>query len=70
MIIFHREWLMVMSGRNIIPHHVASKLPAAVRRARILNLSPAYIININTDHVETFKSALDIFLSQIMDQPT
>ena len=41
-----------------------------VKGARIFNLLPASIRNMNTEHVETFKSALDIFLSQVPDQPT
>ena len=54
--------------------------PATVRRAReaslaskgakIFNLLPAYIRNINSENVETFKKELDSFLSLVPDQPT
>ena len=41
-----------------------------VKGARIFNSIPAYIRNINSDNIDTFKSNLDTFLSTIPDQPT
>ena len=67
-------------GRTIVPKTVVNSAPAAVRRARemtlgvrgaqLLNLLPANIRSMNTDHVDTFKNHLDVFLSCIPDQPT
>ena len=67
-------------GRTIIPNQVVGSAPAAVRRAResslgvkgakLFNLLPSSIRNINTDHIDTFKSAIDNFLGQIPDQPS
>ena len=54
--------------------------PAAVRKARecslgvkgakIFNILPASIRNLNSDHVDSFKNNLDEYLSQVPDQPT
>ena len=67
-------------GRRIIPNTIVRTAPATVRKAReqtlgvrganIFNLSPDNIRNMNTDHVDTFKNHLDIFLASIPDQPT
>ena len=70
----------VRRGRTITPCQIVSSAPAAVRRARecslsvkgarIFNLLPASIRNLNSNHVDTFKGALDTFLEQVPDQPT
>ena len=62
-------------GRLVNPNRALSSGPATVRRAReaslaskgakIFNLLPAYIRNINSENVETFKKELDSFLSPI-----
>ena len=67
-------------GRTIVPKTVVKSAPAAVRKARemtlgvrgaqLFNLLPANIRNMNTDHVDTFKNHLDVFISSIPDQPT
>ena len=67
-------------GRLATPHYTGAKVPAMVRKAReaslasegakIFNLLPAYIRNINSDNVETFKNELDSFLRLVPDQPT
>ena len=67
-------------GRSIIPKTIVKSAPLSVRRAResslavkgakIFNLLPVSIRNMNTDHIETFKSNLDSFLNQVPDQPT
>ena len=36
----------------------------------MFNLLPDYIRNINSDKIEHFKVALDMFLSCVPDQPT
>ena len=60
-------------GRSVIPRPVVRDSPSAVRQAResslsvkgakLFNLLPDCIRNINTDHVDTFKTNLDAFLS-------
>ena len=67
-------------GRLIIPNQIVSSAPALVRRAReaslsvkgakIFNLLPAYIRNIDSENVDTFKRELDLFLSLVPDQPS
>ena len=67
-------------GRCIIPKTISKTAPAVVKRARessiavkgakLFNLLPVTIRNLNSDHVETFKCNLDAFLSQVPDQPT
>ena len=67
-------------GRTIVPHQVVAKAPAAVRRAResslsvkgarIFNLLPVTIRNIDSENIQTFKTELDKFLSLVQDQPT
>ena len=67
-------------GRLVTPCYTGAKVPAMVRKAReasltskgakIFNLLPAYIRNINSDNVDTFKKELDSFLRLVPDQPT
>ena len=67
-------------GRTIIPNTVVRAAPASVRQARekslgvrgarIFNLLPDSIRNINSGHVDYFKNHLDVFLLSIPDQPT
>ena len=67
-------------GRTVVPHQVDPSAPAVVRRAResslsvkgarIFNLLPVTLRNIDCDNVENFKSELDKFLSLVPDQPT
>ena len=67
-------------GRTIIPNTVVRAAPASVRQARekslgvrgarMFNLLPDSIRNINTSHVDYFKNHLDVFLASIPDQPT
>ena len=42
----------------------------SVKGAKLFNLLPDCIRNINTDHVDTFKTNLDAFLSEVPDQLT
>ena len=65
-------------GRMIIPNTVVNSSPAVVRNAResslgvkgarIFNLLPAGLRNLDTDNVDIFKDNLDAFL--MPDQPT
>ena len=67
-------------GRTVIPHPVDPRALAAVRGAResslsvkgarIFNLLPVTVRNIDSDNVEYFKSELDPFFSLVPDQPT
>ena len=67
-------------GRTALPHDVVGSSPASVRRAResslgvkgarIFNLLPADIRNVDSNDVEVFKKELDTFLEKIPDQPT
>ena len=67
-------------GRTIVPSSVLRNSPAAVRKAResslgvkgarIFNLLPASLRDLNSKHVDTFKSNLDAYLSKVPDQPT
>ena len=64
----------------IIPNTVVNSSPAVVRNAResslgvkgarIFNLLPAGLRNLDTDNVDIFKDNLDAFLSTVPDQPT
>ena len=64
----------------VIPKQVVRNCPAAVRRARenslavkgalMFNLLPENLRTMNTEHIDTFKNHLDVFLSSIPDQPT
>ena len=59
---------------------VVARAPAMVRRAResslgfkganIFNILPGHIRILNSEHVDTFKTELDTFLSLVPDQPT
>ena len=67
-------------GRMVIPKSVNWKSPASVRNAKqnslgvrgalIFNLLPESIRTMNTQHIDTFKNHLDVFLASIPDQPT
>ena len=67
-------------GRAALPHDVVSSSPAPVKKAResslgvkgarIFNLLPAELRNIDSHSVDLFKTQLDIFLKSIPDQPT
>ena len=67
-------------ARTITPKPVVRAAPAPVRNARerslgvrgakLFNLLPEHIRNLNTEHVDYFKNHLDVFLSSIPDQPT
>ena len=64
----------------VIPKQVNRSCSAAVRRARensiavkgaqMFNLLPENIRTMNSEHIDLFKNHLDIFLSNIPDQPT
>ena len=67
-------------GRHIIPQTVNRSAPVLVRnvRERSIGVRGAHLFNLlldsirtmNTEHVEMFKTHLDIFLESIPDQPT
>ena len=65
-------------GRHIIPKTVNRSAPVlnarerslGVRGAHLFNLLPDSIRTMNTEHVEMYKTHLDIFLESIPDQPT
>ena len=67
-------------GRTALPHDVSQSSCASVKRAResslgakgakMFNLLPSSIRNINSVNVDVFKTALDEFLSKVPDQPT
>ena len=67
-------------GRYAIPNQVVRAAPSVVQRARerslgvkgakLFNLLPDNLRSMNSQHIETFKNHLDIFLSSIPDQPT
>ena len=67
-------------GRTVVPHQVDPRSPAPVRRARessltvkgarIFNLLPVTLRNMDSDNIDIFKSELDTFLSLVPDQPT
>ena len=67
-------------GRECEVAEIVGSAPIAVRRARenslsvkgakIFNLLPAHIRNINGQKVDQFKRKLDAFLQLIPDQPT
>ena len=68
------------TGRKIVIKSVNRKSPAVIRKARestlavrgaqVFNLLPDNIRTMNSEHVDFFKNHLDIFLSNIPDQPT
>ena len=67
-------------GRTIVPNPIVRSAPAIVRNAReqslgvrgaqLFNLLPETIRSMNTEHVDTFKNHLDVFLASVPDQPT
>ena len=66
-------------GRTAIPSEIVKNSPALVKKARessigvkgarIFNLLPLELRNMNSENVETFKKNLDTFLN-LPDQPT
>ena len=67
-------------GRTALPRAVVQSSSSLVRQAReasigvkgarIFNLLPASVRNMDSDNVDMFKKCLDSFLSQVPDQPT
>ena len=67
-------------GRTALPRNVVQSSSSIVRKARessigvkgarIFNLLPAHIRNVNADNVDSFKKSLDSFITNIPDQPT
>ena len=67
-------------GRTALPNNVlvsssslvkkARESSMGVKGARIFNLLPADIRNIDSENVDIFKKSLDDFLCQVPDQPT
>ena len=67
-------------GRLALPKNVVQASSPLVRKAResslgvkgarIYNLLPSHIRNINSENVAQFKQKLDVFLSEAPDQPT
>ena len=67
-------------GRSIVPNPIVKSAPTLVRNARerslgvkgaqIFNLLPDSLRGMNTEHVDSFKNHLDVFLDSIPDQPT
>ena len=70
----------VRTGRKAVPAAVVQTTAAKVRRARentvgvkgarLFNLMPVSLRNSNHGDIEMFKNHLDIYLSNIPDQPT
>ena len=66
-------------GRTAIPSDIVKNSPALVKKARessigvkgarIFNLLPLELRNMNCENVETFKKNLDNFLLNVPDQP-
>ena len=59
---------VVMSSSSLVKK--ARESSVGVKGARIFNLLPAEIRNIEADNVDKFKKSLDDFLCQVPDQPT
>ena len=67
-------------GRSALPRQIVATSSSLVKKARessigvkgakIFNLLPVEVRNINSDNADLFKSELDLFLSNIPDQPT
>jgi hypothetical protein len=67
-------------GRLALPKNIVQSSSSLVKKAResslgvkgakIFNLLPPTIRNINSDNVDHFKKELDTFLSEVPDQPT
>jgi hypothetical protein len=55
---------------KLIPVNVLFQINISFRIARIFNLLPSHIRNVNADNVDSFKKSLDSFLTNIPDQPT
>ena len=72
--------LLGRKGRSIILNTVVRTAPSLVINARertlgdkgaqMFNILPDQLRCMNTDHIDTFKNHLDVFLSSIPDQPT
>ena len=64
-------------GRTALPHNIVSTSPSSVKKARecslgvkgakMFNLIPVEIRNIDSNNVEAFKAALDTFLERVPD---
>ena len=70
-------------GRFLVPRHINANTPSQIRRAteaslavkgaKLFNLLPQYIRNMNASNpaeVLLFKNKLDTFLGKVPDQPT
>ena len=63
-------------GRIIVPNPIVNSAPAMVRAvsgvrgAQLFNLLPDNLRSMNSEHVDTFRNHLDVFLSSLPDQPT
>ena len=67
-------------GRTALPNNVQGSSSSQVKKARensigvkgarIFNLLPAEVRNVDAGNVDSFKKSLDDFLSQVPDQPT
>ena len=67
-------------GRLIMPSYAPQRASAQVKKAResslkvkgakLFNLLPAYLRNINADNVDIFKQELDWYLGSVPDEPT
>ena len=67
-------------GRTALPNAVVMSSPAQVKKARenslgvkgarIFNLLPVELRNIDSKNADTFKKNLDTFLADVPDQPT
>ena len=67
-------------GRTALPKQIVATSSSLTKKARessigvkgakIFNLLPVKIRNLDSNNVDTFKSALDSYLSFIPDQPT
>ena len=67
-------------GRKFIPKPIVKSAPSLVRNARerslavkgaqLFNLLPESLRGLKSLHVDLFKNHLDVFLSNIPDQPT
>ena len=76
----HFTSLGTRRGRTITPNPIVRSAPTMVRNTReqtlgvrgaqLFNLLPENLRSMNTEHVDTFKNHLDVFLSSVPDQPT
>ena len=79
---YHVEFSSVYGrrGRTAVPREIIKSSSSLIRKAReasvgvkgakIFNLLPAFIRNINSCDVNVFKKSLDSFLADVPDQPT